>query len=328
MPSCPDIILIVVDDGSTDNTREILEDYERRGHVNIIIRNSLRSGISKSRNLGISCCGGVDYVMFLDADDKILSDGLCYINTTKSVSDLVLFPFRKVERRLGLDDKFTSVDFRRHGFDLGQALVDYSRAPNKAHLITTCWSKLYRKSILDQTNGLRFDESMSICEDTKFFFDFLSVAHSVSYVNELSYEHNISRGPRERATFGFGNSYISIFAFVRAVRSWRRALIVRNHANTADARLMAARARSVYLIIYFIRSGAYVRGPISFIRRWMFFRRVFLSKSFKSSLTRYCAESVEDLPAPNIVLRSFIKNRLYFLAALMSYFIFLRRYRT
>jgi glycosyltransferase involved in cell wall biosynthesis len=59
-----DLEVIVIDDGSTDNTKEILEPYMDR----IIFLQQANSGPSKARNLGIQRSSG-EYLAFLDADD-------------------------------------------------------------------------------------------------------------------------------------------------------------------------------------------------------------------------------------------------------------------
>ncbi|MBW1739125.1 MAG: glycosyltransferase [Deltaproteobacteria bacterium] len=66
-----DYEIIVVDDGSTDNTREILEPYEDR--IRYIYQQN--SGVSGARNAGILAANG-DWVAFLDSDDEYYPDGL------------------------------------------------------------------------------------------------------------------------------------------------------------------------------------------------------------------------------------------------------------
>ena len=67
------IELIIVDDCSTDNTFEVVNDYARRhpstaNRSIVILRNSKNAGVAFSRNQGVNYAGG-EYVAFLDADD-------------------------------------------------------------------------------------------------------------------------------------------------------------------------------------------------------------------------------------------------------------------
>lgn len=64
---CNDIEIVIVDDGSTDNTKEILDDYQRK-HNSIIVIRQKNSGQGIARNLGMSIASG-SYMVFMDPDD-------------------------------------------------------------------------------------------------------------------------------------------------------------------------------------------------------------------------------------------------------------------
>lgn len=68
-----DIEIIVVDDGSTDNTKEILELYIGKGIIKYIYQNN--QGPGAARNSGIRASRG-DFIAFLDADDALTLDSL------------------------------------------------------------------------------------------------------------------------------------------------------------------------------------------------------------------------------------------------------------
>jgi glycosyltransferase involved in cell wall biosynthesis len=65
--------IIIIDDGSTDNTFNIAKSYTR--HNNVIVIRQLNFGPSKARNLGIKSARG-EYCAFLDSDDLMLSNRL------------------------------------------------------------------------------------------------------------------------------------------------------------------------------------------------------------------------------------------------------------
>ena len=95
-----DIELIVVDDGSTDNTRSVLEPYRDQ----LIYVHQANSGQSAARNRGLSVCSG-EYIQFLDSDDLLASGKIAsQMNFLKRnpYIDIVVCPnklFRKTDRR-------------------------------------------------------------------------------------------------------------------------------------------------------------------------------------------------------------------------------------
>lgn len=60
--------IICINDGSTDNTLEVLEEYKKQNDVEIVIVTQENGGVSRARNTGIeNSCG--EYILFLDSDD-------------------------------------------------------------------------------------------------------------------------------------------------------------------------------------------------------------------------------------------------------------------
>jgi glycosyltransferase involved in cell wall biosynthesis len=68
--SYPHIEIIVVDDGSTDDTEQVITSYPNIQHIR-----QENLGVSRARNMGLSMSRGA-YVLFLDADDRLLPDAV------------------------------------------------------------------------------------------------------------------------------------------------------------------------------------------------------------------------------------------------------------
>lgn len=99
LPKCLDSIInqtyknleiIVVNDGSTDNSGKICDEYGERDYRIMVIHKANR-GVSSSRNIGIKNASG-EYILFVDSDDEIEKD---YVNVmaravTNSDCDLVI----------------------------------------------------------------------------------------------------------------------------------------------------------------------------------------------------------------------------------------------
>jgi glycosyltransferase involved in cell wall biosynthesis len=70
--------LIVIDDGSTDNTAEIIRQYSGNRKIKFF-QYTINHGVNYARNRGIEVCSG-DYVTFLDSDDEFFEDTLIKAN--------------------------------------------------------------------------------------------------------------------------------------------------------------------------------------------------------------------------------------------------------
>ena len=88
--------IIVIDDGSVDNTKEVLEPYIARGDVQYYYQEN--GGISKARNYGISKASG-EYILILDADDKIMPNTMAetVASMIKNNSKWVIVDYLRVE---------------------------------------------------------------------------------------------------------------------------------------------------------------------------------------------------------------------------------------
>jgi glycosyltransferase involved in cell wall biosynthesis len=161
-----DLEVIAVDDGSTDRTLEILNEWKSRLPLQIIeLPHS--GGPAKPRNHGIEVSTG-DYVFFLDADDVLLSGGLAaaFDFATRNNSDVV------VPRLKSLDGR--GVPRGMFSENQNQVTVDDSRI---------YWAlnpmKLFKRSLLTD-NNIRFNESLKRDEDQPFAFRSYLAAEKIS----------------------------------------------------------------------------------------------------------------------------------------------------
>jgi glycosyltransferase involved in cell wall biosynthesis len=145
-----DYELIVVDDGSTDNTRDILDTYGQ----DIIVLRQANKGVSAARNRGIAEAGG-QLVAFLDSDDLWLPRKLSrQVDFFKFNPDAVINQTEEIWIRNGVrvnpkdrHRKPSGMIFER---SLGLCLVSPSAV-------------MIQKTLLDAVGG--FDENLPACED-------------------------------------------------------------------------------------------------------------------------------------------------------------------
>jgi len=158
------IEVICVDDGSTDNTLEVLNRYKSDSFKIISISNR---GASSARNKGLALSSG-KYIQFLDADDIILPEKIAtqvdIINKNRySKPDLILgnyiYEFTNGERT---ERQVLSSNYW-HGLILGKVGITSSN--------------LYSKSILKRVNG--WNEKLKSSQDTDLTFRILKTNSSI-----------------------------------------------------------------------------------------------------------------------------------------------------
>lgn len=177
-----DLILIVVNDGSTDGTGAILERLHAEDSrvCPITVPNG---GPARARNIALDAVPqGTEYLAFSDADDLLAPDALQYAVENAGDADLVLMGF-SILNPDGSEAKY---------FEPAARYTPETIAPSfgrlyKANLLNQVWGKLFRASlVLD--NDLRFPD-YRWGEDRLFIYDCLERAHSVAVLPECKYQY-------------------------------------------------------------------------------------------------------------------------------------------
>ena len=157
-----DIEIICVNDGSTDNSPDILKAYaERDSRILVIHQENL--GLSDARNKGLESARG-EWVMFVDSDDWIGTD-CCktLLSHTDKQTDVCLFSYIR---------EFANQSFPQYLFSDKKMVYQGSsihwlyarliapndqelRLPGKIDSLSTAWGKLYKTSLIKE-HGLRF----------------------------------------------------------------------------------------------------------------------------------------------------------------------------
>ena len=163
-----DYELIIVDDGSKDESGKILDEYAAKdSRIKVIHKEN--SGVSNTRNLAIQNARGKD-IQFLDADDWITTDATKSLVRTmeESKADLVIADFYRVvgentshKGRIDSDKVLTRDEF-----------ADYMIQNPADYYYGVLWNKLYKKSIIDAYH-LKMDASLSWSEDFIFNLEYL-----------------------------------------------------------------------------------------------------------------------------------------------------------
>lgn len=196
--------LILVDNGSTDDTRAIIEQkYSSDTRIHCI--SVPEKGVSNARNAGLDIAKG-QYIAFVDSDDfvdpdylEILCNGreadltICgyvvdYLDGHGNLANRLICKSEYVNWKYG-DDKIILKSLFENGF------------------VHFCWNKLYRRCIIAE-NNLCF-EPYPINEDFIFTLNYLKFARSILAVNETPY-HWINRENESTGVDSLPNNYVQI----------------------------------------------------------------------------------------------------------------------
>lgn len=185
--------LICVNDGSTDNSRKILEKYQL-SDSRIKIVNKKNGGLSSARNAGMKVAQG-DFYSFIDSDDWVAPDMLekLYDNISKFNSDIAfckVHQFNEAENKIDDSNPYYTLDYFDETFD-NRAFSYKDTKPFIMDVCVTAWNKLYRKSFIDKCNAW-FPEGL-IFEDGPFFFSIFFKAERISLVRDFLYYYRINR---------------------------------------------------------------------------------------------------------------------------------------
>lgn len=220
-----DVELIFINDGSTDNSQELLDIF-CIGKSNTHIVKTENRGVSSARNLGIHCANG-KYIWFVDADDEINADKASYLLTLlKQDFDLIWVKMKTIEESGNVffsDYKLeqgphTIYDWRKKFIGQGGMMCQYivrTRIIKDNHIKFVEWAKWFEDAdFLFQISAYSFDIYI---EKTDWFYCYRlnseSAMRSTKYEDRLICSLKLSVYAIERST----NYNIEAQEFIKGV---------------------------------------------------------------------------------------------------------------
>ena len=167
--------IIVIDDGSTDDSLEIINQCLDGCEMPHKVIHQENAGVSVARNVGIEESKG-DYLAFVDADDHISKNHLSSLYNGRTDFSLTLYAKEE-------GDKLTSLD--TYSQDL-ISTYDFIKMELNMQITFNFFQLLYRSAII-KDNNIRFTPGTVYGEDTEFAHKALSFGDEIAINNEVTY---------------------------------------------------------------------------------------------------------------------------------------------
>ena len=187
--SYQDFEVILIDDGSTDSSGRLCDEYSQNDSRFQVIHIE-NSGPSHARNEGIRKCSG-ELIFFLDSDDILDKDAFQLLLSAYNLLEveLVIADFSKIINNKptpsGHVDVFTQDTLLRQS-DILEYTAKYLSAPNKFPLLTQSWGRLFKTSII-KDNDIYFNTNLRTFEDVAFNFHYLKYVEKIFFINKPLY---------------------------------------------------------------------------------------------------------------------------------------------
>lgn len=178
-----DMEIVLINDGSTDGSGAIMEEYQDRYPDKVRVIHKENGGQGIARNIGIKECRG-EYIGFMDSDDYVdlRMYEMMYKAGVEAKADFVECRYRYVKSINGMEEELATYGNVRAYDKTKDMFIDPLVSP---------WNKLYKKTVLEES-GSWFTEKV-IYEDTAFFLKQIPLLSKTVFVDEAFVTH-ILRG--------------------------------------------------------------------------------------------------------------------------------------
>lgn len=174
--------VIIIDDGSNDNTKECLKKYNNDEKIRYYYQKN--SGVSSARNNGISKAKN-EFILFIDSDDEMLHNALKICNDSINMYEADLYSFNYICCTQKTKKYFNSslIEYNKFG--------EYFNDLYPKFLFNQLWNKIYKKSIIEN-NKITLSKELSIAEDLKFNIDYCKCSNKFIHIDKDIYKYNLS----------------------------------------------------------------------------------------------------------------------------------------
>lgn len=255
-----DFELIIIDDGSTDDTYTICKNSVDRDS-RICVLKAHHAGVSAARNLGIRNARG-ESILFMDADDtweKNLLESCLPFRESSMIMFGIRSDFYAEDGTLARSELEADGMSQAYTFRVADAGVNFF---SKYNMASPC-NKVYQKKVLE-SNRIEFDTECVYLEDLKFNLDYLAKIESLTALSQNLYRYRLQADKKQMLKRKFKVPYVNTDAVFVSVERFLGALCIPLENATVLVNILL---KAYYSELF---SCAYLQDPkthISFLRQ-------------------------------------------------------------
>ena len=211
-----DFELIVIDDGSKDNSGKICDKYKKDAKVKIVHQQN--AGVSAARNKGLELATG-DYILFVDGDDYLEKNALSTISENLNDNDMVIYSFREKYIKKSYQKKVTENIKKENNYEVIKKVLSNQYGGY-------IFNKVFKKSIIDKRK-IRFDRNIHMCEDMVFVLEYLQFSKDIIFIPDMLYNYRMRK---TSAVWQKNEKYMTIFEAYENIRK----LLMKNNLSDEE----------------------------------------------------------------------------------------------
>lgn len=278
------IEVILVDDGSTDNSGEICDGYAETDN-RIRVLHTENRGVSSARNTGINNSAG-SFISFVDSDDFIEAYAIHALveGYNKSHADIVVGAFNKVKNGSIVSQVR---DFTDNQLLTKKDIMDYTMSylqnPRRHQMLMSSWAKLFRSAII-KNNSVRYNTELRTSEDVAFNFNYLKNTETAYFINTIIYNQQKHSTYNSLSMRLLEEDPRSLFGFIAALDS------VRGFLRDGCAEVEIDRAIGHYYIYHIVLYLIRVCGQMDNVNKYRVYglvRELINAPDFRYHIKRY-----------------------------------------
>jgi len=204
------IQIVVVNDGSKDNSLEVARKYEKQDK-RVVVLTKENQGLSHTRNTGLNFLLNQEnkktkYICFIDSDDYVspVFVETLYTALKQNNADISVVTNCRVSEKQNLEykhifrNKFNPQKYKRELYNETEAMKQLFSG--KKFGVGPC-NKMYRAEMINSKNPVRFPEDIKHSEDIPFVYEMFSKSKKVVFVPKANYAYTKRNGSLVRSKF-------------------------------------------------------------------------------------------------------------------------------